>query len=235
MNTWVTAPWMGFDTETTGISPTRDRIVSAASVVRIGGFLSTDPDQVQTWLANPGVPIPDRAAAIHGITTEQAVRDGRPAVEVLEEINVTLAAHLSQGGPVIVFNAAYDLPLLAADSARHGVPTLTDRLATFPGPILDPLVLDRELVRKRRGKRTLADLCAAYRIPMPDDLHQAHVDAQLTVTLMAAILEANPGLGRLSGPELVDYQREAHARWAREFQAWLSQQGRRQHIDQNWI
>ena len=39
------------------------------------------------WLADPGVPIPDGAAAIHGITTARARADGRPAREVVAEVD----------------------------------------------------------------------------------------------------------------------------------------------------
>ena len=73
---WIDDPWMGFDTETTGVRALKDRLVTAALVLRIDGASYRSgvsaPDQVATWLTDPGVEIPEQATAVHGITTEQA-------------------------------------------------------------------------------------------------------------------------------------------------------------------
>ena len=34
---WIDDPWMGFDTETTGVRALKDRLVTAALVLRIDG------------------------------------------------------------------------------------------------------------------------------------------------------------------------------------------------------
>ena len=39
---WIDDPWMGFDTETTGVRALKDRLVTAALVLRIDGA-STGP------------------------------------------------------------------------------------------------------------------------------------------------------------------------------------------------
>ena len=49
---------------------------------------------VHNWLANPGIPIPDGAAAIHGVTTERAVAEGRPAADGFAEL---LAGGIADG------------------------------------------------------------------------------------------------------------------------------------------
>lgn len=66
---WVRQRIVGFDTETTGVDVTGDRIVTAALVVR---DKLTGLSQVRTWIIDPGVEIPEAASAIHGITTEYA-------------------------------------------------------------------------------------------------------------------------------------------------------------------
>ena len=70
---WIDDPWMGFDTETTGVRALKDRLVTAALVLRIDGASYRSgvsaPDQVATWLTDPGVEIPEQATAVHGITT----------------------------------------------------------------------------------------------------------------------------------------------------------------------
>ncbi len=96
---WIDDPWMGFDTETTGVRALKDRLVTAALVLRIDGASYRSgvsaPDQVATWLTDPGVEIPEQATAIHGITTEQARRDGRPIEEVLHELAGSIVLMMS--------------------------------------------------------------------------------------------------------------------------------------------
>ncbi len=227
---WVHSSWLGFDTETTGVSPKLDRVVTAALVERSAGA----PDRTTTWLADPGVPIPATASRVHGITTEHARTHGRPAREVLDELNDCLAAHLQKGRAVVVFNASYDLPLIEADSKRHGVRTLTERLGGEPTPILDPLVLDRALDRWRRGKRTLSHMAAHYGVPVPEDTHQAHVDSTLTLDLLAALLERYEQLREMSATQVHSFQRDAHAAWAESFERYLASKGRKTTIQTKW-
>ena len=88
MNTpWHTRPMAAFDVETTGLDVEGDRIVTAA-LWRIDPARGTK--DVTTWFADPGVEIPQAATEIHGITTERARAEGRPAVEVVTEIAAAL-------------------------------------------------------------------------------------------------------------------------------------------------
>ena len=64
---------LSFDLETTSANPMEARIVTSALVTIDGS--SSDPYEM---LADPGVEIPEGAANIHGITTEQARAEGRP-------------------------------------------------------------------------------------------------------------------------------------------------------------
>src|SRR5690625_5837817 len=81
MASWVNGPMLGFDTETTGVDPSTDRILTAALVHQ-------DADgnrKVRTWLINPGVDIPASSTEIHGITNEQVQADGVDPAQALEE------------------------------------------------------------------------------------------------------------------------------------------------------
>lgn len=53
-----------WDTETTGVDPVNDRIVTAAFIVRTPGM----DDRPFTWIINPGVPIPPDTTEVHGVT-----------------------------------------------------------------------------------------------------------------------------------------------------------------------
>lgn len=162
-----------FDVETTGIDCETDRIVTAA-VSFVGGAL---PVEHHGWLLDPGVEIPAGATAVHGITTEQAQADGRPPAEAIEEIAAALAAHLREGVPVIAFNARFDLTCLDREARRHGVEPLVDRVGGPDGMlVIDPYVLDKQVDRYRKGKRTLGAVCAHYGVRL-DDAHAAGADA----------------------------------------------------------
>src|SRR5580658_9570325 len=84
------------DVETTGFSPAADRVVEVACVLVDGSRV------VDRWatLVNPGMPIPARATAIHGITDEMVA--GAPSLlSALAELRRRcwgrlLAAHHAQ-------------------------------------------------------------------------------------------------------------------------------------------
>jgi DNA polymerase-3 subunit epsilon len=186
---WATGPLLGFDTETTGVLARADRIVAAALVDR-----EADLTRTTTWLLDPGVEIPAPASAVHGITTEHVRTHGRPPAEALAEIAGRIADGLRRGVPVVAFNARFDLALLDAELARHGLATLTERLGHRPRPVLDPLVLDRALRPDAEGARRLVDVCAAYGVRPAGELHAADVDARATLDLLAAIAREHPAL-----------------------------------------
>jgi len=167
----VSNPWFDtlgvFDLETTGIDTETSRIVSAyVGVVDADGR----PKGV-SWLADPGIEIPAAASAVHGITTEHARAEGRPAGEVVGEIVAVIRALLDQRVPLVIYNAPYDLTLLNRECIRHGLEPLC-----APSPVIDPLVIDRAMDRYRKGKRTLEAAAEFYNVELMD-AHDAEADA----------------------------------------------------------
>jgi DNA polymerase-3 subunit epsilon len=212
---------LGFDTETTGVSPVRDRIVTAALITRTGDAVTQ-----RTWLIDPGIPIPERATEVHGISTEKARAEGMQPYVALAEIADALAGALAAGIPVVGFNVQYDLSILETELSRHGLRTLAERLPRGVRPVVDPLVLDRHLDRWRKGKRKLVDMCATYGVEViADDLHAADADVLATLDLVHAIARAYPTMGELELDQLHDQQVSAHRTWAVEFAAWLKSKG----------
>jgi hypothetical protein len=163
----------GFDTETTGPDPQEARIVTAALVVRGGGRA----DQAFTWLINPGVPIPNEAAAVHGITTEKAVAEGQDPKTALEEIADRLAAALNYGMPVIAFNLSFDWTTLDRDLRRNGLAPMGERLTTQYPALVDPHVIDKQVDRYRKGSgmRKLQPTADVYGVKVTD-WHTADAD-----------------------------------------------------------
>ncbi|MEX1077620.1 MAG: exonuclease domain-containing protein [Homoserinimonas sp.] len=157
-----------FDLETTGIDVETSRIVSAHV-----GVIDSDGDPVETrsWLADPGIEIPEQATAVHGISTERARAEGRPAVEVVSEVIIELKLLAARGVPITIFNAPYDLTVLNREAIRNGTAPLPTPLS-----IVDPLVLDKAMDRWRKGKRTLEAAALVYGVIL-DDAHEAAADA----------------------------------------------------------
>jgi len=157
-----------FDLETTGIDVETSRIVSAhVGVIDANGAVVEE----RAWLADPGIEIPAQASAVHGITTERARAEGRPAAEVVAEIVAALEDLVARGLAITIYNAPYDLSLLHHEAVRHGVTPLHE-----PVPIIDPLVLDRAVDKYRKGKRTLEAAAAVYGVSLTD-AHDAGADA----------------------------------------------------------
>lgn len=205
-----------FDTETTGLDTRHARIVTSYV-----GLIGSEGETLEahSWLADPGVVIPDQAAAVHGITTEVAQRDGRPAAEVVAEIHSTLQGYLDRGLPVVAYNASYDFSILHHESIRHGIEPLAN-----PRPIIDPLVIDRKVDTYRKGKRTL-QMAAAHYLVRLDDSHTADADAIAAGRVAQAILRAHAS-ELDGGAEWLHDQQVVWAReWAENYQAFRRNQG----------
>ncbi|MFJ2863776.1 3'-5' exonuclease [Kitasatospora sp. NPDC087314] len=228
---WYTGPLASFDTETTGVDVETDRIVSAALVVQLA---PDGPVRTTTWLADPGVPIPDGARAVHGITDEHARTHGRPIGVVVAEVTRALADQARAGYPVVVMNAPYDLTLLDRELRRHHGRTLAGGLGPDGLVVLDPRVLDKHVDRYRKGRRTLTDLCAHYGVELAG-AHDAAVDATAALALTRRIGARYPAaLGGLTAAELHLRQEVWHAAQARGLQNWFDRSGTPERVDPSW-
>ncbi|MCB4207803.1 3'-5' exonuclease [Arthrobacter sp. UM1] len=175
--TWIDLPTVGFDLETTGRDPRTARIVTAALIIVNG---RGEELQRREWLVDPGVEIPQQAADVHGITTEKARAEGRPAAEAVAEISAALAEISEAELPLVAFNGAYDFTVMAYERERHGVRSPELR------PIIDPFILQKHVDKYRKGKKTLTALCESYGISL-ENAHTAADDALAAVHLARAL------------------------------------------------
>jgi len=81
--TWHTGPLALFDTETTGVDPHRDRIVTAALII-------VEPHRDLSWLLNPGIPIPQEATDITAALSWM-VDSGETACRLSRRLRLSLA------------------------------------------------------------------------------------------------------------------------------------------------
>ncbi|MFJ9448208.1 exonuclease domain-containing protein [Kitasatospora sp. NPDC101235] len=205
---WHTSRLAAFDTETSGVDVEQDRIVTAA-VLLVGGGRATE---THTWLANPGVEIPESASAVHGITTERARMEGRPAAEVVTLVSALLAEQVAAGAPIVAMNARFDVTLLDRELGRHGLPSLAEQAGREP-LVIDPYVIDKAVDKWRKGPRKLLNLAHHYGVRLTaDDAHNAGADALAAARIAYRQAVVYPELQE-GGAELLHLRQ---ATWARE-------------------
>ncbi|MEU2079304.1 3'-5' exonuclease [Streptomyces sp. NPDC013489] len=228
---WYEGPLAAFDTETTGVDVEGDRIVSAALVVQ--DTVGARP-RVTRWLVNPGIPVPEGATAVHGLTDDHLQRNGRWPAPVMEELARALAEQSAAGRPLVVMNAPFDLTILDRELRRHRASSLGAYLGATPLVVLDPRVLDKHLDRYRKGRRTLTDLCAHYEVELAG-AHDAAADATAALDVVRAVARRfSSRLERLTPAELHTLQGVWHAAQARGLQAWFTRQGTPETVDPSW-
>ncbi|MDI1285929.1 MAG: 3'-5' exonuclease, partial [Reyranella sp.] len=108
-------PLVAIDCETTGLDPKRDRIVSFAAI-RINDGLRVADQPMLDLLIDPGVAIPARATAIHGI--DHAHLAGAPS---FAEAFTRIAACL-EGAVVVGHFVGFDLAIIGREAARARQP-----------------------------------------------------------------------------------------------------------------
>ena len=209
-------PWASalgvFDLETTGVDTATARIVTAhVGLIDETGAVVERKD----WIVDPGVPIPEGAAAVHGITDERAQRFGRPPGEVVAEILAAIRSVFLRGFPLVVYNAPYDLSLLAAEADRHRLWPLETT-----APIVDPLVLDKQVDRYRKGKRTLTAAAEVYGVALTD-AHDAGADAIAAGRVAQAMARRYPDELAFEAQQLHDAQVGWWTEQAERFQAYM--------------
>ena len=210
---WHNGRMVAFDLETTSVDPHDARIVTAC-VAQVKPGVGVDE---QTWLVNPGVPIPPETTEIHGVTDEQAQADGADPAMVVSAIADQLGAAWDLGLPVVAMNAAYDLTVLDTEMGRHGLGTLRGLQML----VVDPLVCDRKLDRFRKGKKRLSDLCQVYGVELGDDAHTAEVDAVAAARVVWRMVERFPDDLQVDLWSLQEAQASWHREWAVDFEGYL--------------
>jgi DNA polymerase III epsilon subunit family exonuclease len=164
-----TLPFAVIDVETTGLSPTVDRIIEIAVV-------QCDPDGTVTaeWsaLVDPGRdPGPTH---IHGITASDLV--GAPAFATV----VPAIVERLDGRMVVAHNISFDASFLANEFSRAS--------ATAPErPAVCTLELARAVLPPMRGY-SLAACAKALGIEHPD-AHRALPDTRVTAAVLRAMLQ----------------------------------------------
>lgn len=162
-----------FDTETTGLEPSRgDRMVSIAGVRIVNArLLETESFDC---LVNPGRAIPPRSTAVHRIT-DAMVAEAEPAPAVAERF-----ARFARNAVLVAHNAPFDMRFLTMAAAETGL--------EIHNPVLDTVLLAAHL-HGAGEDLTLDRLAEIYGVELSAEArHTAHGDALATAKIFLALL-----------------------------------------------
>ena len=215
---WDRSTLASLDFETTGVDPHADRVLSYA--------LLDEPGFEISGFVDPGVPIPEASARVHGITS--AMVAGAPSsADALAVVVDWVQSLIDRQVGLVVFNAAYDLTMLCAEAERH-------RLAQPDWArllVVDPFVVDWGI---ERGKsRRLVDVAEAYGIEITH-AHDAGCDARVAREVAVAQAARHPQVGAASLRELMVSQRHWFAARAHDWNVHAQLAGRRLDDPDGW-
>lgn len=164
-------PFTIFDLETTGFSPSRDRIVEIAAV-------HVDIDGTETRfqsLINPGCPIPPAASRVHNITDDM-VANFPSFRNVIPEF-----MQLAKGSTLVAHNARFDLGFLQESLFRSGH-------EIWRGNTMDTMKLAQQTFAGLPSY-SLQNLRAVLNLPeVSGTAHRAGADVEWTRHLLGRIL-----------------------------------------------
>ena len=163
-------PLVFIDLETTGINVASDRIVEISS-------LKISPNGNESWmttLVNPGIPIPPKVTAIHGISDSDVAE-----APTFKEIARNLTSFL-EGCDLAGFNAMkFDIPVLAEEFLRANVDfNFTKRK-----------YIDVQVIFHKKEQRTLEAAIRFYCKKELENAHSAKADTEATYEVLKAQLD----------------------------------------------
>ena len=163
-------PLCFFDLETTGTDISKDRIVEIA-------ILKLFPDGSQEKMearANPEMPIPEEASAVHGITNEMIANE--PTFK-------------EQSNKIYEFIKCCDLAGFNSD--RFDIPLLVEELlrAEIEFDFKNTKTIDVQTIFHKMEARTLVAALKFYCNQELTDEHSAHADTQATHDVLLAQLD----------------------------------------------
>lgn len=159
---------VAFDTETTGLDPDEDEIVTASIVKQVGKeYESTD------WLLVTKKESSEEAFDKHSIDRNTQLEEGEDYASSIQDI----AKELLEADLVITANGAFDMTMLQKSLDRYVSGHSFDLSKV---KMVDVQVIDKYIDKYRKGSRKLEDLAKHYGVGQSDKYHDASYDAFIT-------------------------------------------------------
>lgn len=167
--------FIALDIETTGVDPRRDRIVELH--LREVTWPLLYPKWAFSVLLNPGIPIPEEAAKVHGFTDQDVA-----LCPMFHSIAARVQS-LLRGAVIIAYNGRrFDVPLLHHELRRAGCPGLP-----VDQPIIDPYE-----IFVQDHPRSLTGALRHYAGEEHDGAHGAEADVDAMIKVLGAQLLKHP-------------------------------------------
>jgi len=165
--------FVAFDTETTGFSPAKERIIEIGAVkYRNGKIVASNH-----WLINPGIPINN--SFVHNITDEMVA--GHPPFADTYKAFVRFVGD----GVLLAHNASFDVRFMQAEIERN-------HLEPLPNPVLDSLALFRKWYPDAPSHK-LGALAERLGVPTGSE-HRAEDDSRTLLLILDQWLGQHPSL-----------------------------------------
>ena len=165
----LSQPIVVLDFETTGLSPSADRIIEIGAVKLENGQITEE----LSILCNPGVPLKPKIIEITGIT-DLMLQDKESPESGVEKLLSFIG-----DAAVCAHNAPFDMGMLLAECQRMG--------RCFHAPVIDTLVLSRRLYPKSKSHR-LGAVCRLLGVSLKN-AHRAVHDATATAQCLVQMIE----------------------------------------------
>lgn len=179
MNLILSKPLAVFDLETTGVNTSTDRIVE----ISIHKVFPNGKSETRTHRVNPGISIPAKTTAIHGISDTDIADE-----PTFDELAPNLYIFLNDCDLAGFNSNRFDVPVLVEEFHRSG----------YDFDVTDRNLIDVQNIFHKKEPRTLV---AAYKFYCNKDLtnaHSAEADTLATYEILEAQLAKYTDLNRKS-------------------------------------
>ncbi len=172
-----------YDLEATGLDTTRERVTQIAGLPIEGGKILEDEAFVQLVHPGEGAEISKEVEELTGITLEK-LKDAPPFPDAWRDCQKAARGSVFWIGQSVF---EFDVPLLEAELARHGLPT------TLPAT-LDSVVLATALLGEPEGRWSTSALIQRFRVNIEglrrhDALDDVKILARILLPMMQIIRE----------------------------------------------
>lgn len=206
---WKKGLMLCLDTETTGLTPPDDKVVEVGAVL----YREKEVLRVESWLVDPGIPIPKEASDVHGITDGDVA--GKPPFLHLasEFLSLVLEADVLVG-----YNFPFDAGFFEAEMGDAWRESIEGK------PVIDPLVVVRfdgvGRYWKGKGRHQLERVADRFGVEAEGDVHRASTDCILTLRILECVQGYLPDDGEEASAMIAEQRKRQDA----DFQAWLARQ-----------